>query len=104
MGASVTGIADGDVVVSRSGFDRARTALAPDPAGDEAAPMATGAMGKPTALSAVQALKYQGDPLADAVIADLVASGRTGVVNDVLARFRDNDHLLVTVGRPDSPT
>jgi hypothetical protein len=94
MGGSVTGVADGDVVVSRSGFDHARTALAPDPAGDEAAPMATGAMGKPTALSAVEALKYQGDPLADAVIADLVASGRTGVVNDVLARFRDNDQLV----------
>ncbi|MEV6440640.1 oxygenase MpaB family protein [Amycolatopsis sp. NPDC051716] len=46
---------------------------------------------KATALTAVEALKYQGDPLADAVIADLVAGGTTGAVNEVLARFRDND-------------
>ncbi len=41
--------------------------------------------------AAVEALKYQGDPLADQVIADLVASGRVGVVNEVLAHFRAND-------------
>ncbi|WP_326953646.1 oxygenase MpaB family protein [Amycolatopsis sp. NBC_01286] len=45
-------------------------------------------------LSALEALKYQGDPLADAVVADLVAGGRTGAVNEVLARFRDNDQLI----------
>ena len=41
--------------------------------------------------SAVEALKFQGDPLADGVIADLVASDRVGVVNEVLAHFRAND-------------
>jgi hypothetical protein len=34
---------------------------------------------------------YEGDPLADAVIADLVGSDRTGEVNRVLAEFRGND-------------
>ena len=41
--------------------------------------------------SVLEALLFQGDPLADDVIADLVASGRVGVVNEVLAHFRDND-------------
>ncbi|KDN17750.1 oxygenase MpaB family protein [Amycolatopsis rifamycinica] len=44
--------------------------------------------------SALEALKYQGDPLADAVIADLVSSGTTRAVNEVLARFRDNDQPI----------
>lgn len=39
----------------------------------------------------VEALKFQGDPLADAVVADLVASGSVGAVNEVLAHFRGND-------------
>src|SRR3954463_7471836 len=42
----------------------------------------------------LEELKYQGDPLADAVIAGLVAEGRTGAVNDVLAHFRDNDQPI----------
>ena len=45
-------------------------------------------------VSVVDALKFQGDPLADGVIADLVASGRVGVVNDVLAHFRANDQPI----------
>lgn len=43
---------------------------------------------------AIAALKFQGDPLADGVIADLVATGRVGVVNDVLAHFRANDQPI----------
>ncbi|WP_237047839.1 oxygenase MpaB family protein [Lentzea guizhouensis] len=39
----------------------------------------------------LSALMYEGDPPADAVIADLVGSGRTGEVNRVLAEFRGND-------------
>ncbi|WP_197288555.1 oxygenase MpaB family protein [Nocardia sp. NRRL S-836] len=39
----------------------------------------------------LNALMYEGDPLADAVIADLVAGDRTGEVNRVLAEFRGND-------------
>ncbi|RSM57131.1 DUF2236 domain-containing protein [Amycolatopsis sp. WAC 01376] len=45
-------------------------------------------------LSALERLKYQGDPLADAVVAELVASERTSAVNDVLAQFRDNDQPI----------
>ncbi|MEV7092972.1 oxygenase MpaB family protein [Amycolatopsis sp. NPDC051045] len=45
-------------------------------------------------LTAVEALKYQGDPLADAVVADLVSGGTTEVVNEVLAHFRDNDQPI----------
>ncbi len=44
-----------------------------------------------TDTAAVEALKFQGDPPADGVIADLVANGRVGVVNEVLAHFRAND-------------
>lgn len=43
---------------------------------------------------AIAALKFQGDPLADEVIADLVATGRVGVVNEVLAHFRANDQPI----------
>lgn len=43
------------------------------------------------ASSALERLKYQGDPLADTVIAELVAGERTDAVNEVLAGFRDND-------------
>ncbi|MEU4251123.1 oxygenase MpaB family protein [Amycolatopsis sp. NPDC026612] len=43
---------------------------------------------------AVEALKYQGDPLADAVVAELVSSGTTRAVNEVLAHFRDNDQPI----------
>ncbi|WP_436496236.1 oxygenase MpaB family protein [Actinokineospora sp. HUAS TT18] len=39
-------------------------------------------------------LLHQGDPLADAVIADLVATGRTSAVNAVLAEFRSNDQPI----------
>ncbi|WP_414941244.1 oxygenase MpaB family protein [Amycolatopsis sp. cmx-11-51] len=49
---------------------------------------------EPVGLSALEALKYQGDPLADAVVADLVAVERTGAVNEVLAHFRDNDQPI----------
>jgi hypothetical protein len=45
----------------------------------------------PTGFSALEELKYAGDPLADAVVAELVDSDRTGVVNEVLAHFREND-------------
>ncbi|SDC18219.1 oxygenase MpaB family protein [Actinokineospora iranica] len=45
-------------------------------------------------IHALEALKFVGDPLADAVISDLVASGRIGAVNDVLAHFRDNDQPI----------
>ena len=44
--------------------------------------------------AAFEALKFQGDPLADAVVADLVASGRVGVVNEVLEHFRANDQPI----------
>ncbi|GGM71812.1 hypothetical protein GCM10011609_04450 [Lentzea pudingi] len=39
----------------------------------------------------LQALKYEGDPLADAVIAHLVETGSLNEVNRVLAEFRGND-------------
>ena len=45
-------------------------------------------------LSAVEVLKFQGDRLADEVIADLVATGQFGVVNEVLAHFRANDQPI----------
>ncbi|RSN52583.1 DUF2236 domain-containing protein [Amycolatopsis sp. WAC 04182] len=45
-------------------------------------------------LSALEMLKYQGDPLADAVVAELVAEERTNAVNEVLAHFRDNDQPI----------
>ncbi|WP_238598106.1 oxygenase MpaB family protein [Saccharothrix sp. ALI-22-I] len=44
--------------------------------------------------AAFEALKFQGDPLADAVVADLVATGRVGVVNEVLEHFRANDQPI----------
>jgi hypothetical protein len=44
--------------------------------------------------TAVEALKFQGDPLADAVIADLVASERVGAVNEVLEHLRANDQPI----------
>src|SRR5947209_3226601 len=47
-------------------------------------------------LLALERLKFEGDPLADAVIDDLVTNGRTGVVNEVLAHFRDNDQPIPT--------
>lgn len=47
--------------------------------------------------SLVEALKFQGDPVADAVIADLVTTGRVGVVNEVLAHFRANDQPIPRV-------
>jgi ER-bound oxygenase mpaB/B'/Rubber oxygenase, catalytic domain len=45
-------------------------------------------------MAAVEALMRQGDPLADAVIADLVATGRVEAVNEVLAQLRDNDQPI----------
>jgi hypothetical protein len=42
-------------------------------------------------VAEVEALKFQGDPLADDVIAHLAATGQIGVVNEVLAHFRAND-------------
>ncbi len=45
-------------------------------------------------MAAVEALKFQGDPLADAVIADLVATGRIDSVNRVLGQFRANDQPI----------
>jgi len=42
----------------------------------------------------VEALKFHGDPLADQVIADLVATGQVEAVNEVLGQFRDNDQLI----------
>ncbi|KZB79219.1 oxygenase MpaB family protein [Amycolatopsis regifaucium] len=56
--------------------------------------MSESLIGRRAGLSALETLKYQGDPLADAVIADLVTGGRTGVVNEVLAQFRDNDQPI----------
>ncbi|UVS79900.1 oxygenase MpaB family protein [Actinokineospora sp. UTMC 2448] len=47
-----------------------------------------------TSTEALEALKFQGDPQADAVIADLVASGRSRAVNAVLAHFRGNDQPI----------
>ncbi|SFB43704.1 hypothetical protein SAMN05216266_111122 [Amycolatopsis marina] len=47
-----------------------------------------------TDISAIESLKFQADPLADAVIADLVASGRIEAVNEVLAHFRANDQPI----------
>lgn len=44
--------------------------------------------------TAVEALKFQGDPLADDVIADLVATGQVDSVNEVLAQFRANDQPI----------
>lgn len=45
-------------------------------------------------MAAVEALMWQGDPLADGVIADLVATGRVEAVNEVLAHLRDNDQPI----------
>lgn len=42
----------------------------------------------------LHALKYEGDPLADAVIADLVESGSLNEVNQVLQEFRGNDEPI----------
>ncbi|SDJ58057.1 hypothetical protein SAMN04488074_102430 [Lentzea albidocapillata subsp. violacea] len=42
----------------------------------------------------LDALKYEGDPLADAVIAHLVESGSLNEVNQVLAEFRGNDEPI----------
>lgn len=42
----------------------------------------------------LHALKYEGDPLADAVIADLVESGNLDEVNQVLREFRGNDEPI----------
>jgi hypothetical protein len=42
-------------------------------------------------MAAVEALMFQADPLADSVIADLVATGRVDAVNEVLGQLRDND-------------
>ncbi|ASO21239.1 hypothetical protein FHR81_002208 [Actinoalloteichus hoggarensis] len=39
----------------------------------------------------IEALKFRGDPLADDVITELVATDQVGAVNEVLARFRSND-------------
>ncbi|MFI9006060.1 oxygenase MpaB family protein [Actinosynnema sp. NPDC053489] len=44
--------------------------------------------------AAIEALKFLGDPPADAVVADLVATGRVGVVNEVLEHFRANDQPI----------
>jgi hypothetical protein len=44
--------------------------------------------------AAVAALKFQGDPLADGVIADLVAAGQVDAVNEVLRQFRGNDEVI----------
>ena len=44
--------------------------------------------------AALEALKFHGDPLADAVIADLAGSDRIGAVNEVLAHFRANDQPI----------
>ncbi|WET77418.1 oxygenase MpaB family protein [Amycolatopsis sp. QT-25] len=49
---------------------------------------------EPPGLTALEKLKYQGDPLADAVVAEVVADGRTSAVNEVLAQFRDNDQPI----------
>jgi hypothetical protein len=44
--------------------------------------------------AAVEALKFRGDPLADGVVAELVATGRVGEVNRVLRHFRANDQPI----------
>ncbi|WP_033433584.1 oxygenase MpaB family protein [Saccharothrix syringae] len=44
--------------------------------------------------AAFEALKFQGDPLADAVVADLVATNRVDLVNEVLEHFRANDQPI----------
>ncbi len=49
---------------------------------------------EPPGFALFETLKYQGDPLADAVVADLVSTGKTTVVNEVLAQFRDNDQPI----------
>lgn len=43
---------------------------------------------------ALDALRHEGDPLADAVIADLAASGKTAEVNRVLREFSSNDQPI----------
>lgn len=45
-------------------------------------------------MADVEALKFQGDPLADMVVADLVATGQVDAVNEVLRQFRDNDQPI----------
>jgi mpaB/rubber oxygenase-like protein len=45
-------------------------------------------------MTAVAALKFQGDPLADAVISDLASDDRIDDVNAVLAHFRANDQPI----------
>ncbi|SDI07576.1 hypothetical protein SAMN05192558_101739 [Actinokineospora alba] len=45
----------------------------------------------PYTAEQLDALRLEGDPLADAVIADLVATGQVDEVNAVLAEFRGND-------------
>lgn len=42
----------------------------------------------------LSALKFEGDPLADAVIADLVGTGSLNAVNQVLREFRGNDEPI----------
>jgi hypothetical protein len=42
----------------------------------------------------LDSLQFEGDPLADAVIADLVGTGRIREVNTVLEQFRGNDELI----------
>lgn len=42
----------------------------------------------------VDGLRFEGDPLADKVIADLIASGQVDEVNAVLSEFRDNDEPI----------
>ncbi|RDI35091.1 oxygenase MpaB family protein [Lentzea flaviverrucosa] len=42
----------------------------------------------------LHALKYEGDPLADAVIAHLIENGNLNEVNQVLAEFRGNDEPI----------
>ncbi|AHH97095.1 oxygenase MpaB family protein [Kutzneria albida] len=41
--------------------------------------------------TSLDGLRFEGDPLADAVIADLVSTGQIAAVNRVLAQFRHND-------------
>jgi hypothetical protein len=47
-----------------------------------------------TDMLAVEAWKFQGDPLADAVVTDLVTIGQVDEVNEVLAHFRANDQPI----------
>src|SRR3712207_2477865 len=44
--------------------------------------------------TAIEALKFQCDPRADAVIADLVAGGQIGAVNAVLEHFRTSEQPI----------